>query len=517
MATTTHNHTDTYPDEKEDVKTVEHAAGNNPYSSLAAEDAEFMRSYEGKQGKKVVRKIDLRLIPIMALLYLCSHIDRGNIGNAKIEGMDKDLGLTGNQYNIASTIFFIPYIIFEIPSNIVLKRLRPSIWLSILVISWGIVMTLMGVVQNFQGMAACRVFLGLCEAGFFPGAVFIVSSWYPRHELQQRLALFYTASAFSGALSGLLAFAIASLDGARGIRGWRWIFLIEGAVTVAIGLCMPLLLVDTPERASWLTSNEKRFVDLRLRLSGVRTASHAAEQEVDKFSWRLLGSTMADWKIGCGIVLAWANSVPNAAFKFTMPQIIAQLGFTASRAQLLTIPPYFCGGVSAWLVGRYSDRLAWRFPFIVGPLSVLMAALAVLFAFSPDVKNNVAVMYFGVVLAQIGIYPLLPGISAWVGNNLAPSSKRSIGLAWLLAAGNLGSLVGTNIFLDREGPRYPTGYGTALGIICLAMCVAGVLEFSLWKLNKAKAAQSEADIRAKYTQHQLDAMGEKSPLYQYTL
>lgn len=153
---------------------------------------------------------------------------------------------------------------------------------------------------------------------------------------------------------------------------------------------------------------------------------------------------MVDWKIWCGIVLAWANSVPNAAFKFTMPQIIAQLGFTLSKAQLLV-----CGGLSAWLVGRYSDRLAWRFPFIVGPLSVLMAALAVLFAFSPNFKNNVAIMYFGVVLAQIGIYPLLPGILAWVGNNLAPSSKRSIGLACLLAAGNLGSKLHTNLHVSH--------------------------------------------------------------------
>ncbi|KAK8064436.1 High-affinity nicotinic acid transporter [Apiospora phragmitis] len=423
MANTSQDTTEPYPDEKADVKT-------------------------GKKGKAVVRRIDLRLVPIMALLYLCSHIDRGNIGNAKIEGMDKDLGLPGNQYNIASTIFFIPYIIFG-------KKLRPSIWLSVLVISWGIVMTLMGVVQNFQGMVACRVFLGLCEDGFF-----------------------------------------------------------RGAVTVALGLGMPFLLVDTPEQAAWLTDGEKRFVDLRLRLSVVRTASHAAAQEqegVDRLSWRLLGRTMVDWKIGCGIVLAWANSVPNAAFKFTMPFHGVPGAAADHPTLLLRRPRGLAGG------GRYSDRLAWRFPFIVGPLSVLMAALAVLFAFSPDVQDNVSVMYFAVVLAQIGIYPLLPGISVWVGNNLAPSSKRSIGLAWLLAVGNLGSLVGTNIFLDREGPRYPTGYGIPLGIICLAMCVAGVLEFSLWKLNKAKAAQAGAEIRSIYTQEQLDAMGEKSPLYQYTL
>lgn len=225
------------------------------------------------------------------------------------------------------------------------------------------------------------------------------------------------------------------MDGLRGVDGWRWIFLIEGAVTIACGLSMPFLIVDTPERASWLDSDEKRFVDLRLRLSGVRTTT----QEGDKFSWKLLAKTMLDWKIFLGILLAWANSVPNAAFKFTMPQIIKELGFSTTKAQLLTIPPYFCGGVSAWLTGRLADKFTWRMPFILGPLVTLATALAVLFRYSPNVADHVPVMYFGVVLAQIGIYPLLPGISAWIGNNLGTSWKRSIGIAWLLAAGNFGS------------------------------------------------------------------------------
>jgi MFS family permease len=407
----------------------------------------------------------------------------------------------------------VPYIIFEIPSNMVLKKVRASIWLPFLVVTWGIVMTCMGVVQNFAQLLVCRVLLGTFEAGFFPGAVFLVSCWYRRSELQQRLALFYTASAFSGAFSGLLAFAIAKMDGARGIEGWRWIFLIEGAATVAIGLIVPFLIVDSPERASWLSEDEKAFVKARLTLDGVL----ATTEEGDKFSWNLFFSAVLDPKVWAGIVMAWANSVPNAAFKFTMPQIIKGLGFTSSTAQLLTIPPYFCGGMAAWISGRLADRFKWRFPFIAGPLTLLMISLATLFGLATEIQGNVGPLYFAIVLAQIGTYPILPCISAWTGNNLAPSWKRSIGLAWTLAAGNIGSLVGTNIFLDSEAPRYGTGYGTALGFICLGLATAVGLELCLKIGNKKKAALSEDEVRQQYTDEQLDKMGDKSPLFQYML
>jgi len=198
---------------------------------------------------------------------------------------------------------------------------------------------------------------------------------------------------------------------------------------------MPFLIVESPERASWLTADEKKFIDLRLRIAGVRTVTG----EGDKFSWRLLFVTIMDWKIFLAILMSWANAGPSSAFKFTLPQILTTLGFTASKAQLLTIPPYVAGGISAWVVGRYADKSGWRFPFVVGPMTVLLIGLAILYSFSDNIAAHVPAMYFAIVFAQIGIYPLLPGISAWTGNNLAPSWKRSIGLAWLLAAGNFGS------------------------------------------------------------------------------
>jgi MFS family permease len=273
------------------------------------------------------------------------------------------------------------------------------------------------------------------QAGFFPGAVYLVTQWYPPNVIQQRLALLYTASAISGAFSGLLAYAISNMDGLSGVAGWRWIFILEGIVPTIFGLLLPLILPCSPEKVGWLSEEEKLFIDLRFRQAGHRSVTG----EGDKFSWSLLLKTMGDWKILLAVLMAMVNAAPNAAFSYTMPTIINKLGFQASQAQLLTIPPYFCGAVSSWLSGRLADRFAWRFPFIVMPMVLMLIAFVLLFILSANVEEYKGPMYFSVVLAQIGIYPLLPGISSWTTNNLPQSWKRSIGIAWLLAAANTAS------------------------------------------------------------------------------
>ncbi|GLA88991.1 hypothetical protein AtubIFM56815_003459 [Aspergillus tubingensis] len=391
------------------------------YAGFSDEEAAILRAYEGKRGKQVMRKVDRHIIPVLGLLYLFSHVDRSNLGNAKIEGMSRDLNLVGNQYNIASTLFFVPYIIFEIPSNVMLKKTRPSFWLAAQVLTWGIVMTCMGAVQGFASLTACRVLLGICEAGFFPGAVYLVTQWYPPNVIQQRLAILYTASAISGAFSGLLAFAISKMDGIRGIAGWRWIFTLEGIVPSAFSLFLPLLLPDSPEKVGWLTAEEKQYLDLRFRQSGNRSTTG----EGDKFSWSLLLNTMLDWKILLGALMGMVNAAPNAAFSYTMPTIINKLGFESQDAQLLTIPPYFCGAVS--------------------------------------------------------------------------------------------SFIGTNVFLDNQAPHYVVGYGVSLGIIAMGIIAACSLEYALWRLNQHKNGISESEVRETYAPDQLAAMGEKSPIFKYTL
>jgi MFS family permease len=139
-----------------------------------------------------------------------------------VAGLDDDLGLSDHQYNMALTIFFFPYALFEVPSNIVLKLLTPRIWLTTITVAWGIVMTLMGIVQNYPGLLAARFMLGVAEAGFFPAATYLLTTFYCRFDLQKRLAIFYTAASAAGAFSGLLAFALQEMDGIGNLEGWRW-------------------------------------------------------------------------------------------------------------------------------------------------------------------------------------------------------------------------------------------------------------------------------------------------------
>lgn len=206
---------------------------------LATAPGVSLESFAHLDEKKILRKMDWHLIPMLALLYLLSFLDRGNIGNAKIEGLVETLGMSNAQYNWCLTVFFftcvltvplnhlsrvltqIRYAAFEVPSNLLLKRLRPSIWLPSIMVAWGIVMTLMGIVQDYHGLLIARIFLGVTEAGLFPGVAYYITMWYCRHEAQFRQALFFSAASVAGAFSGLLAFGIAHMDGVGDLEGWR--------------------------------------------------------------------------------------------------------------------------------------------------------------------------------------------------------------------------------------------------------------------------------------------------------
>ena len=233
--------------------------------------------------RRITRKFDTHIVPWLFGLWLLAFIDRSNIGNARIDGLAKDLKLTGNKFNVALTVFYVPYILIDVPSNWALKYVGAGYYLPCLLIGWGLVGTCMGAVKTYGGLIATRFFLGLCEGGLLGGMVLYLSMFYRRHDLLFRLGLFYCAAPLSGAFGGLLATGLAEIR-FHGYNRWPWIFFVEGAVTVAFGLVTIFFLPHTPMQAKCLTEEERIIAVARMKLDA-HGASNASNVEGEKFSW----------------------------------------------------------------------------------------------------------------------------------------------------------------------------------------------------------------------------------------
>jgi len=274
---------------------------------------------------KLVRKIDLRVLPMLFLIYVAAFLDRYvfqflyyhiyslmcvtrsiNISAALTMGLPEDLGMTGLQPNIALTILFVPYILFEIPSNIMMRRLNPHVWLTICIFSFGIIVLAQGFVKSYGGIIATRFFLGLAESGIFPGSFYLISFWYKHDEAQKRFTIFISSVILSSAFGGLLASGIANMDGVRGLANWRWIFILEGIATIFIGFLAYFLVTDFPQEATWLTEDEKKFVLAKTKAYESRKISLTSSDVTSFFS---------DIKNYLGAIMYFSKYSPRAQQK----------------------------------------------------------------------------------------------------------------------------------------------------------------------------------------------------------
>ncbi|KAF2167190.1 hypothetical protein M409DRAFT_66224 [Zasmidium cellare ATCC 36951] len=460
-----------------------------------------------------MRRVDWRLLPLLSLFYLLSFLDRTNIANAKVAGMNHDLHLTGAQYNMALTVFFFPYFRFEVQSNIVLKLVKPSLWISFLMLCWGVVMTCQGLVQSYGQLIATRVLLGFFESGFFPAASYLLTTWYCRFEVQTRLAIFFSAASAASAFSGLLAFGIQHMDGAGGYAGWRWIFILEGIFTVVAGSGLYWLPADSPQTASFLKPWEAEAINRRLEQdSGTGSGSIGTD---DKFSWKTFRSAFFEWKIWVAVIVWGGNCIPLFGFTFMAPTIVHDLGYSAANAQLLTVPVYTLGVISTVVFSWLSDRRRTRWIFIVIPYTIAAVGFLGLLAVpQPRFPGSTYALLFFI---PAGKYPGLIGILSWIGNNLAPSRKRAIGMGLLISIGNTGGLIGSNIFQEHQAPNYWLGYGFCSGILLAAIASTIVLKWAYERENRKREGWTEEDVRGKFTDGESADMGNKSPLYRYVV
>ncbi|KAJ8455309.1 hypothetical protein ONZ51_g12519 [Trametes cubensis] len=499
--------------------------------------------------RRVLWKLDLHVLPPLALLWLANFIDRTNIGNARIAGLERDTHLHGTQFNTALAIFYVSYILVELPSNWVLKKFKPSRWLPFLVAVWGVVTTLSGLVQNFKGLLAIRFFLGFCEGGLLPGIMLYLSTLYKRHELQQRVGIFYASASLSGAFGGLLATAIIKMEGVGGLAGWRWIFILEGIATIIFALTSMLFLPADLASAKFFTDEEREFALQRMRLSlgaamtaplsepsqritGAETDAEKAtvdkieveatetlvvEQVEEQFEWGEVMRGIKDPQVWMTAVSYMGIIISLYSFSLFLPTIVAGLGYSGGAAQLHTVPPYVPAVVLTVVVAVASDRLKWRGPFILMFLPITMAGYILAIVAKTNTQR-----YAAVFLIASGIYPCGPCILSILPNNSAGHYKKATTVALQLALSNCGGFVATFTYDSSQAPTYIRGHSITLAFVAVAwvaMCCN--VMYCIWE-NRARAEGRRQDNLVKY-QELWDAgktrapIGDRHPDFRFTL
>ncbi|EFQ29621.1 major facilitator superfamily transporter [Colletotrichum graminicola M1.001] len=434
-------------------------------TSGADSASEIQVGDEGVNTKALLRKMDAKLLPAVGILYLLSFLDRSNVGNARIEGLTDDLHMTGNQYLTGLTLYFIGYVLFEIPCNIILKRTTPRFWLPSLTIAWGIVATLMGIVTNMAGFFVARFFLGVTESGLFPGVVYYFSMWYKRRERQYRISLFFSAASLAGAFGGILAWVTDSH---------------EGIATVVIATGAYWFIQNYPDTAKFLSEKERRFI--RARLAADSDATHN-----EKFTWGNVMEAIKDPKCWLYGLAFHTMSLPLYTFSLFIPTIIKNLGYTAAVAQLLTIPPYAVAFVTTLGVAIYSERTGRRAFFIMGSSAFAAVGYIILLA-NGDPTGKPGVSYLGTFFAAGGIYPATALVLSWPAINVSGQTKRAVGNAMQITIGNLGAVLGTQLYRSNDGPRYFVGHSFALGYLLANVVVCGILYVVLKRENTRREA-----------------------------
>ncbi|KAH7908986.1 MFS general substrate transporter [Hygrophoropsis aurantiaca] len=488
------------------------------------------------EERKLWRKVDMRLMPIMSLMYLLSFLDRGNIGNAKLEGITTQLNLTGNKYNIALTMFFIPYCIFECPAKyislchphlfwkfiylfFVIQPCSESIqtiqwfaanrWLPGIMILWGLIMTLMGLVKTYPQLVGVRVCLGIAEAGLFPGVVYYLSLWYPRHMLQYRVGLFFGAATLAGAFSGLLAFGIGYMGGTKGLEGWSWIFILEGIATIVVAVAALFILVDFPDTAKFLTQEERAFIIWRKKYDN----SSVGEEE--NFAPRHVWAAFADWQVWLHILVYMSIVAPLYGITLFLPTIIKDFGYDTPISQLLTVPPYVVATIVLLVFAHFSDKLKIRSPFILAGLVMCLIGFAINISNAPS-----GVKYFGTFFCVAGSYAAFPGIVCWLGNNLAGQYKRGVGMALHIGIGNLSGAIASNIYRTQDSPRFILGHGLELMFVGIGFITLPIVLLLYKRINhqrdEVERLAHERGEKLQYSAQELRELGDRAPDFRYT-
>ncbi|KAJ0416322.1 major facilitator superfamily domain-containing protein [Aspergillus carlsbadensis] len=476
----------------ENVENVEAAA-----PPKAVVDVDVDEEYTYEEQRSIVHRVDRRLIIICGFAYCISLMDRTNVSAAAIAGMTVDLELyVGFRYSIMVLVFFITYVVFQPLATALIRRIGPRIFLSTIVITWGACLIGFAYSPDWQTLSGLRALLGILEAGFFPGTVYLLSCWYSRYEVQKRYSFFYLIGCVASALSGILAYGFSQMAPLQGLNGWQWIFIMQGVLTFIVGICCMIFVVDFPDKGhnAWGFLNERECAFILRRLNRDRADANPEPFNIVKFLRPAL-----DLKIWGFALIFFCLTTVSYAIAYFLPIILHEnMGFSIAASQCLVAPPYVFAGILMLSTAWAGDKYRMRAPVLIFNSVITLIGLPVMgFASSNGVR------YFGVFLTTAGANANIPCSMAYQANNIRGQWTRAFASATLVGFGGVGGIAGSLIFRSQDAPDYIPGIWGAMACQFLLLIVVSALSAYFWWANR-KADRGEKII-------------EGSPDFRYTI
>ncbi|GAA6039056.1 hypothetical protein JCM8097_000175 [Rhodosporidiobolus ruineniae] len=482
-------------EEKPAVLHLEHGVDEANVSELQAEIEKLQQLSEDEfkaEERKLLRKIDFTLLPTLFILLILNYLDRNALASARVQGIEDDLGLVGNQFNTAISLLFVGYILGQIPSNMILARSRPSVYLSICVAVWGCASLATAFVKNYHQLLAVRIMLGITESPYFPGALFLLSSWYTKKELAFRTAFMYTGSLLSGAFSGFISAGVeAGLDGALGRPSWSWLFIIEGAITVFVAVCAFFILPDYPATTKRLSLRERALAVYRLE----RDAG-SKDDENDAGAIKSLKMALGDYRLYLCVSF-----------------FLDTFGYSKVMTLVLTAPPYLFTTVLSVVISRLSDRKPERCFHLAIPLAFGLVGYAIAAG-----SLNIGARYFSLFLMLGGLFGSYNVALAWISSTFPrPRAKRAMAYAVINSLGK--QIWSPYLYPKSDAPRYTTAFVTNSIMAAISILFCFILRFCLARANRkmdkdeADAALASGDASGDFEKNEVGSAVVRKPRY----
>ncbi|KAK0656875.1 alternative sulfate transporter [Cercophora newfieldiana] len=447
----------------------------------SSDDEDF--TWTEEEEKALVRRIDLLVMPLLIMGFFVLQLDRGNIGNAMTDFFLQEVGITQNQFNVGQQLLSLGIVLLEIPSNMILYRTGPTIWIGTQIIAWGFVATFQAFQKGLAPFLITRLLLGFCESGFIPAGLFTITRWYKRDETSKRFSWFFIGNMFAGACSGLIAYGILHMRGICGLGGWQWLFLIEGILTVLAGVIFLTLFPSSPSNPTTLlhhvyfTPRESQILHRRILLDDATKAQTHRHVSLSE-----LKHTLSNWRLIPHILLTICGLAPSALFMAYAPSLVVSFGFDRLRANAMT-------SIGAWILlltniawGMISDKIGRRGPMVTLGLVLFWGATLGnrLLIESKNANLRFAFITLGIMFSS----NWHPVNGSWMALNTETSGERSITMAVLIMSANTAGIVGSQIFQQEDRPLYRNGWTIIIGLVSFSLLMSIVANVQYRVLNR---------------------------------